>query len=575
MGVIYKLKEEVVSYILDQKRHHPALSCRGMVGQVRQVFDVDVSKSSINAVIKAAQLSSPVGRHSLSGKSMQKFAIPDEKKEQFFSETLRAQFSTGKKEKQKKAQSAPDLSQDRVKIESKTGELLDCMGCFFLKAAQWLITEESIVGGILSEHVSDFSRKEIDAICDVLLYSEAFNIQGPKELASYSKKGLWLLNGLDKKINYHSVAKVSKKIRNIKNFDLEMSSRIAPLLGEVSFYSITVEDSTRILLDANLRIICSEHDNVINSIADQKAISVMSSQLINNLSPAIISSVPEEGVFSEDFLNFITAFENYEGKALTQISLLDCEKNEIAAFTTIPKQKRFFITAAWPWQPGFTAIYEECANLPRQLISDKIFGREVYYSASGTKFMKKYFNGPNLPIRAFLVGEVNNKKPKAALLTNIPEETMPLKDVVLAYLLRWPDLSAGQGDFLAKETKKHIANEREKGMLLESQIFANNPEEIAGRQEDSFGYLLSILNQYCQKHFFPSQYHDIDIKSMMSMLYKSKGVIEEGEDYVFVRIELPQESLWCKEDLLVAIKKLNESDVVDPKGRRLFLGLRK
>ena len=84
MGVIYKLKDEVIEYILRQKRENPRISCRKLAIIIEENFHVLVSKSSINAVIKDAQLSSPVGRTPADLSKSKKFSIPKEKKTQLF-----------------------------------------------------------------------------------------------------------------------------------------------------------------------------------------------------------------------------------------------------------------------------------------------------------------------------------------------------------------------------------------------------------------------------------------------------------------------------------------------------------
>ncbi|MBP7835980.1 MAG: hypothetical protein KA022_00710 [Candidatus Omnitrophica bacterium] len=62
MGVIHKLKPAVKNFILEQKNKNPALSCRKLSALVLDNFKVEVSKSSINMIIKEAGLSAPIGR---------------------------------------------------------------------------------------------------------------------------------------------------------------------------------------------------------------------------------------------------------------------------------------------------------------------------------------------------------------------------------------------------------------------------------------------------------------------------------------------------------------------------------
>lgn len=62
MGVIYKLEPKIKDFILEQKKSDPHLSCRKLSDLVLEKFQVNVSKSSVNYVVKEAGLSNPVGR---------------------------------------------------------------------------------------------------------------------------------------------------------------------------------------------------------------------------------------------------------------------------------------------------------------------------------------------------------------------------------------------------------------------------------------------------------------------------------------------------------------------------------
>jgi len=79
MGVTYKLRQDVVDFITNSKKNDPALSCRKLVGVIKESFGLDVSKSSVNEVIKASELSAPIGRPSLR-KPPKNFSIPKDTK---------------------------------------------------------------------------------------------------------------------------------------------------------------------------------------------------------------------------------------------------------------------------------------------------------------------------------------------------------------------------------------------------------------------------------------------------------------------------------------------------------------
>lgn len=62
MGVIYKLTPKVRNFIIEKKKEKTVLSCRSLTALIEKEFQVKVSKSSINSLIKQAGLSMPVGR---------------------------------------------------------------------------------------------------------------------------------------------------------------------------------------------------------------------------------------------------------------------------------------------------------------------------------------------------------------------------------------------------------------------------------------------------------------------------------------------------------------------------------
>ena len=62
MGTAHKLKPEIQDFILERKRADSALSCRKISFLIKERFQVELSKSLINALMKQSGLSAPVGR---------------------------------------------------------------------------------------------------------------------------------------------------------------------------------------------------------------------------------------------------------------------------------------------------------------------------------------------------------------------------------------------------------------------------------------------------------------------------------------------------------------------------------
>jgi len=77
MGVIYKLREEVIHFIISQRQSNPLASCRQLAESASQKFGLHLSKSSVHDVLRQAGIITPRGR-----KPNPKFEIPQEKKKQ-------------------------------------------------------------------------------------------------------------------------------------------------------------------------------------------------------------------------------------------------------------------------------------------------------------------------------------------------------------------------------------------------------------------------------------------------------------------------------------------------------------
>lgn len=84
MGVVHKLRKEVINFIVNQKKKNPELSCRALTDLAVETFEIKLSKSSVNNILKNSNLSSKVGRRSQEKNEQKKFTIPSQKKTLLF-----------------------------------------------------------------------------------------------------------------------------------------------------------------------------------------------------------------------------------------------------------------------------------------------------------------------------------------------------------------------------------------------------------------------------------------------------------------------------------------------------------
>jgi hypothetical protein len=155
MGVTYKLREEVVHFIVSQRQSNPLASCRQLAESTSQKFGLHLSKSSVHDVLKESGIVTPRGR-----KPKNKFEIPQEKKKQIQTSLSQVKLSPSvPEEEQAKVILIADVAETQ---EDSPGKLPDPpqedmqispeyegAGMIFLKAALWdlgIYSEENIKG---------------------------------------------------------------------------------------------------------------------------------------------------------------------------------------------------------------------------------------------------------------------------------------------------------------------------------------------------------------------------------------------------------------------------------------------
>lgn len=140
MGVIHKLKQKIVDFILSAKEKDPTLSCRKLVPLIKKKFRVRVSKSSVNNVLKGTGSSAPIGRH----------------------------------------------------LEA----FVDCAGAFFLLGADTLMKGSSELTAAVKNKLKELPENTIQAYCQALIFMPIFGVKQAPQLNQYKGQGLWSLTGL-------------------------------------------------------------------------------------------------------------------------------------------------------------------------------------------------------------------------------------------------------------------------------------------------------------------------------------------------------------------------------------------
>ena len=590
MGVIYKFKEEVVDFIVRQKRDNPHLSCRRLTDIVSQEFQIQVSKSSVNAILKNAQLSSPVGRRPFMEKKSRSFQIPPTKKKEIFGTGHQAkEITTPKKvfpakpthpvlpgqekvvrQLVKKESVVHDPSSDLSTVEQKqkykkespssllSTQLYDGMGCIFLKGIEWSLSPTPLLGELLKDYVKGFAVEDIHAASEVLLYLQTFGMRRLEDLANYQGLGLWKLNQLSSGFDYRIVMKLYQSLTNLDELSLKISSEIGQLFTEIQYLKICCEDGQEILMGALFHSLGFDNVQSVNVCSYNKLLSNLTDQIISNRFPTIIKYAPGQTAIAKEFYDFITSYENGRGKKIVAISLIDREGQELSKFTSIPAQKRYFIIGLWPWQKEFDALLAQSVSRTQKELLHPLTQQKLSLVEITPAVVENLTRHLSPTIRGFLIYVSKHEKPVCAILTNIPLNQMSSEDIVWSYILCWPNLTKIPSPRPSKDSDV-------------SPPKLNDDEAYMGGFWDQINRLVKRLEQSCRSQFFDQMNSNNDTTYEISTYYKLPGYWQEHKDYSLVSLVLPHQPADQPENLEYAIARFNESNIVDPSGKRLFV----
>ena len=587
MGVVYKFKKDVVDFVVRQKAENKSLSCRTLADIVSKKFDIAVSKSSINSILQEAQLSSPVGRRSVTSKKERIFQIPSEKKKEFFKKTPDPHIPSIAAEK-KFTHAEPSLGEMSPAVEKKKSSaaidkiakravsaarrmarpqpmerkfLFDHMGCIFLKAAEWDLASTNLLTELTKEQLTGFSKEDIQAASQALLYLEPFGFQTIQDLAYYAGQGLRTLHGIRAPLDFRKMETIVNAWGAMSELPLKISSEVDLVSSELAAVQIVLESGEKYYCDGNFAAVWRSNVQSEFGSSQNKILSNLSKDIINNIDPLILLSAAQTHSLTEEFSVLVASFENRPAKKIQRAVVLDETGQEIAQFTTIPSKKRHFIAGVWPWHKEFAELCQ-AENIEHAMT--------VGHPTSADKFTYTEIPEKKFPaslkvlastLRGAVLRRFNQTDPVVVLLTNIPAPEISLEEVIFSYFLRWPNLGTSHTLRCLQGAPPHSQTpnmENQEGM------------EMTGF--DLKGQLLALrsqLEKYCKKHFGGDLGNDLT--DFMAECYKLNGYWQEDAHYTCVELALPKEKQQYQPVLAAAVQRVNESDIRTPTGQKLIL----
>jgi hypothetical protein len=519
MGIIYKLKPEIKDFILGQKKADPNLSCRNLSNVIEQKFQLKVSKSSINAVLKEAGLSLPVGRR----QKRQKITLPipeDLPKLSFIPLT-------------------PIPVQEAKQIEVRTDEAKEVVtdsGVVLLKAADYLLGGGYQFTEVIRKHLN-LTEKDLLTKTEALIYAPLF--ETTPEISSY-------LNDL----------------QSVRPILLDLFKLIPTVLKEVNCIKVSLSDNSIFYLDGQLHTVWSTHQ-----IPDAFSTTINISrgyikQYFQGDSPFILFTAPGYDMSSKEFFNLLLGLEGKK-KGITTLSLFGHKLEEIEAISLEPGKKYLFIVGLWPWQyldyrqvkkiEGFKPFYFEPLN------------REFYVAEVEIELWQPPMD-QRVTLKGYALKTNLSEKTRLLILGNLGTEEILSPGILNLYLSHWPNLEEGFQDFSRKIELFTFTGDSQAVFHTETIKFIKEiPQDI---QRFFYNYLM-ILDLYVKSQFLPPEYENQDFSIIKEQFYDLKALIQEKEDYVQLRFQPPHQYPYLK-DLQYACHRLNEKEIISPSGKRMW-----
>jgi|GEM_PF-3816222 len=545
MGVVYKLKQEIVDFIIKQKQENPALSCRALAALIEESFQQAVSKSSINKILKTENLSSPVGRRGR--KPKKSFKISENKKKELFVEA----------------------SQHCILSDLNLEDgLVDCAGSIFLKSAEWELSREPVLNSIFKDYCSRCDKEKLAMVARVLGFLKIFNIESLEGLAQYSGKGLWQINGLNENLSENDFLDILDVIESRDEFFLKFSLKIPQFFTQVSGFRFILADGASFFIDG--QGVCL-WKNVQKGfpVSLGKAIFLLSKifsgndiLLLNSISPKISSK-------NQDFIQIMElmgAFYNVQSKRIHRIEIIHEDGDVLGSFDHVPQIPRNLIFGLWPWEGLFQQFFDTKNVVEQGKIAFDVAGRDLSFKDVE---IRCDLDGKKKDVRGILLFEPFMPVPFLILLTNVPRDDLSAIQIVDLYVQRWPNMEKSVNFSILSDhlTWKNDLLTKKKpffDIFLKEAPLGRDPVWLAVDQ------FLFLLDRFCRRQFFPDTYESCDFGMMRNRFYSLPGKICEDRSKYVVYLAPPPEYPHLKE-LSFAAERLNESGVKTFKDQQVVI----
>ncbi|MDP2928379.1 MAG: MAP7 domain-containing protein [Candidatus Omnitrophota bacterium] len=613
MGVIHKLKPEVLSFIIENKQNNPALSCRYLTSLVLEQLHIKVSKSSINAIFKENNLSMPIGRRRKlkkkkfnmpvlpviedinkkgdgsifqalgSGKiepspflqDQEKEKIAEEKTAQEAAENKRKQEEARKLEEEKAVQEAElkaekekwaRLAEEEQKSKQPTNREEVILPKVELVAPE-ILPEDRVCSGAIILKALDYligGSKEINAAIsraiggrpeDSLNLTEALIFKSLFGKDKFSTLGdlIGVQYSQEKLSSYYA------QIKQITDIGLDTAKIISNVFTEAKGVKVHFIDGSIIHLDGQLHSSWPATRfpyDFSNTAVDLK----------NNLNkyflqgqPLVLFSPSGYDILPKDFFNLllnIGSKDNYPDS----LTLFGNQLEELDNIPLKHEHRYTLVFGLWPWQFTSSRKVKKIGDFYLKYIKE--IDRDLYLGEIEIDLFRASSN-QSLSLKGCAVKTDLKEKIRLVIL-NSDQQAMGLDALAGIYLSRWPNFEEAFQDFSRKIELFTYAGTEQKFFSKDS--FGMDTAGLTMELTEIFANYIKMLDAYLRWHFLPAEYAAKDFSSTSDCFYKIPVKLTASQSRVRARTLVSQDYQFLK-DLEYLNCRMNERQISSTKGK--------
>jgi len=592
VGVVHKLKPEIIKFIIENKQTNLHLSCRNLSVLLQEKLQVKVSKSSINDIFKSNSLSMPVGRRQKPKKK--KFNMPvlpviEEKVKEEIIEKQEKELL--RKAEDEQAAKQKELARIRSEEEAKFREEQERSAQVAeskTEQERWQhlaeeehkkeetprageVVKEGHKIGVLS--VLPLSRECTGA---VLLKAIDYLVGGSTQLIEAIKKGLGYpqedIEALTHALIFHSIvgddfgalsSLVGKEItsahlsaylallQKIKTMKLDLSRMTANIFNEARGIKMHFIDANTIYLDAQMHTVWSTSSTPYNFSATALSVQDRVNRYFLEDGNFVLFMAPGYDIPTKEFFILLHNY-NLKHKTADKLILYNNKLDELETIVLNPGQNRNLLFGLWPWQ--FTAYRKIKRIGDFSLNHIDCMNKDYYLAEIEIELMEPVTKQSSL-LKGCAIKLDLAEKIRLVVLSIDPAES--LVSLAKNYLCRWPNLDESFQDFSRKIELFTYAGESQKFFSYENLPTAKRePPDL----KSVFSGYAEALDAYLRWHFMPAGYEKIELKLTKDRFYNQKAQVNQDKNWMHCSLIATRNYAYAKEMEYIC-RRFNERDI--------------